>query len=204
MVPSTLNSYYGFRLGSWFQRLAAYFIDRMLACGTTLAVVFGLTVALFDHFYDPDDPGAFSPDSLWVEFTGLWGWYVTAGAGAVLFVYVVWFLSALRRGQTPGKQIVGLRVIRTNGEPSPWGYTFVREFIIQWLLVGIATVLTMGIFSLINYLWPLRDKNRQALHDKMAETLVVETRPVPAQPAEPAVPGASNQPAAPTESSPAP
>ena len=50
--------------------------------------------------------------------------------------YIVWWLIALGRGQTPGKQIVGICVIKDNGEPSGWGYTFLREFVIKLLLVG--------------------------------------------------------------------
>ena len=118
------------------------------------------------------------------------GWGLFFAAGAVLFVYVVWFLFTCRSGQTPGKQLVGLRVIRSNGEPSGWGHTFVREVILGWLAIGFLSVVTAGIFYVINYLWPLWNKDRQALHDKMAETLVVMAHPLSAYNPLPAASGA--------------
>ena len=69
-------------------------------------------------------------------------------------------------------------MIRTNGEPSGWTDTFIREFVLEWLAVGFLSGITGGIFYAVNYLWPLWDKDKQALHDKLAETLVVLDRPV--------------------------
>ena len=100
-------------------------------------------------------------------------------------IYAAWFLSALSGGQTPGKQIAGVRVIRANGEPSGWGHTFLREVVIKRIVVGFLSVMTGGIFFVVNYGWPLWDKDRQALHDKMVETLVVGAAP-PAIPPAPA------------------
>ncbi len=95
-----------------------------------------------------------------------------AGTAAAL---IVWWLFALRRGQTPGKQVVGIRVIKDDGSPSGWGYTFLREFVIKFVLLGILSQLTMGVAWLIDYLWPLwdREKKMQTLHDKLLGTIVV-------------------------------
>lgn len=92
--------------------------------------------------------------------------------------YIVWWLFALGRGQTPGKQIVGIRIIKDDGSPSNWGYTFLREFVIKSVLVGILSNLTMGAAWLVDYLWPLwdREKKMQTLHDKLLGTLVVRSR----------------------------
>lgn len=50
--------------------------------------------------------------------------FATLGVG-----YVVWFLIVLGQGQTPGKQILQLRVYdETTGAPAKWGHMFVREF----------------------------------------------------------------------------
>ena len=95
---------------------------------------------------------------------------------ALLVGYAVWWLLALRGGQTPGKQLVGIRVIRDDGSPSDWAHTFLREFVIKWLLGGFLSGMTGGIYWIVDYLWPLFDGNRQALHDKMVSTLVVQDR----------------------------
>ena len=43
--------------------------------------------------------------------------------------YLIWWLIVLARGQTPGKQLVGIRVWDASGTPAGWGRTFLREFI---------------------------------------------------------------------------
>ena len=88
--------------------------------------------------------------------------------------YVIWWLIVLDRGQTPGKQIVGIQVIRDNGEASGWGYTFLREFVIKGILVGLIASFTLYIFWLIDGLWAAWDKDKQTLHDKIVGTLVVQ------------------------------
>ena len=83
--------------------------------------------------------------------------------------------SAYRDGRSVGKRVMGTRVVRTDGSPVSWGFNFiVRAVLVKGLVVGIAGQITFGIFTLVNYLWPLWDKERQALHDKMASTYVVK------------------------------
>ncbi|MDE2686773.1 MAG: RDD family protein [Chloroflexota bacterium] len=98
--------------------------------------------------------------------------------GLFMTLLVAWWLFTLRNGQTPGKQIAGIRVIKDDGSPSGWGYTFLREFVIKFLLMGFCSVLTLGVVLLVDYLWPLlnRSEKMQTLHDKLLGTLVVRNR----------------------------
>jgi uncharacterized RDD family membrane protein YckC len=58
---------------------------------------------------------------------------VTLGIG-----YLVWFLIILGQGQTPGKQVLKLRVYdSTTGKPAKWGHMFIREF---GLLMAVAVI----------------------------------------------------------------
>lgn len=68
------------------------------------------------------------------------------------------------RGGTPGKLLLGIRVVdaRTRG-PVSFG---------QALWRGLACALTLLSLGL-GYLWLLLDPKRQTLHDKLAGTLVV-------------------------------
>jgi uncharacterized RDD family membrane protein YckC len=51
----------------------------------------------------------------------------------------------------------------------------VREVVVKALLIGtIAASVTLGLAWLLDGLWPLWDDKRQALHDKVASTQVVE------------------------------
>jgi uncharacterized RDD family membrane protein YckC len=89
-----------------------------------------------------------------------------------LFIgYLIWWLIVLGRGQTPGKQLVGIRIWDARGTPTGWGRSFLREFVAR-LVTGIAT----GWFFWIDTLWALWDRDRQTLYDKIAGTVVVDDR----------------------------
>ena len=93
------------------------------------------------------------------------------GNGDVHYVVIVFIISAIyffqylpSSGQTPGKSIMGIQVIKTNGEIPTVTDTFFRN------LVGyfIGTL-----FVMIGFIWVLFDPRKQAWHDKLANTYVV-------------------------------
>jgi len=83
----------------------------------------------------------------------------------ILAVPVVyhWFFWTRRDGQTPGKFALGIRVIRTTGEPLSDVDALIRA-------IGYHV---SGILFGLGYIWALFDKNNQSWHDKMARTYVV-------------------------------
>lgn len=74
---------------------------------------------------------------------------------------------ALWRGQTPGKRALGVRVIRLDGRPISWWIAFER-------FGGYAASLSTGLLGFAQLLW---DRNRQGLHDKAVETVVIRDLP---------------------------
>lgn len=74
-----------------------------------------------------------------------------------------------RNGQTFGKQLVGIRVVRDDGCPVGTGTVLRREMLLKWLL----STVTLGLFELVDCLWPLGDATNRALHDKIVETHVL-------------------------------
>ena len=78
-------------------------------------------------------------------------------------------------GQTWGKQLIGIRVVRDTGEPMNFGWSALREIAVKGLLVGIASSILPLIPWLLNYLWPLWDDQNRALHDIVCSTHVVRT-----------------------------
>ncbi len=95
----------------------------------------------------------------------------------VRFCYYVGFL--LWRQALPGMMAVGLRV-RLRERPGPMPP---RAVVLRWLghygpaLLGLTSVGGLSaLYSLLDYLWPLWDGKRQALHDKLARTNVVRVR----------------------------
>jgi hypothetical protein len=79
-------------------------------------------------------------------------------------LYFTAFL-ALWRGQTPGKRLVGVRVIRLDGKPMTWWAAFER-------FGGYAASLATGLLGFFQILW---DANRQGIHDKIAYTVVIRS-----------------------------
>jgi uncharacterized RDD family membrane protein YckC len=86
--------------------------------------------------------------------------------GLVSFViglaYYGYFLTQ-QDGQTPGKRIMKVRVIKTSGEP----LTF-TDVLIRYVGYYINTALLF-----IGWLWAFFDSESQGLHDKLASTYVV-------------------------------
>jgi uncharacterized RDD family membrane protein YckC len=91
---------------------------------------------------------------------------VVAGVSGIVFdmVYCVgfWVLA----GQTPGKRLMGVLVVQTNGERLKLGRALLR-----WLGYWVSGILFLG------FLWVLLDSRRQGFHDKLARTLVIYSRP---------------------------
>jgi uncharacterized RDD family membrane protein YckC len=88
--------------------------------------------------------------------------------------------GADRNGQTLGKQAMGIRVVRERLAPMDVPVGLLREALGKQIL----GVLTAGIYLLVDFLWPLFDSERQALHDKIAQTWVVRAEvSAPAEPA---------------------
>jgi uncharacterized RDD family membrane protein YckC len=89
--------------------------------------------------------------------------------------YVIWWLIVIGRGQTPGKQLTGIRIARADtGETAGWGLSFVREFLIEFLLFDVVLgALTGTIVWWVDHFWAFFDRRKQTLHDKVAGTIVV-------------------------------
>lgn len=82
-------------------------------------------------------------------------------------------MTLLMRGQTPGKKLLGIRVIRLDGKPLTGWMSFER-------FGGYAASAATGLLGFAQILW---DRNRQGLHDKATETVVIrEINGVPLRP----------------------
>jgi len=78
-------------------------------------------------------------------------------------VYIVGFWTW--RGQTPGKMVMGVKIIKTDGSPIGIGRAILRY-------IG---YLVSAIIIFIGYLMIAWDGRKQGLHDKIAGTYVVKT-----------------------------
>jgi uncharacterized RDD family membrane protein YckC len=111
------------------------------------------------------------PTAAWREEAGWWAPHpVTAAMDFLLFLVLHAFLL-VRRGQTIGKAILGLRIVRSDGsKPAPFRLIGVRYGLFYALMiVPMAGVAVM----LVDVLLIFR-KSRQCLHDSAADTIVVK------------------------------
>jgi uncharacterized RDD family membrane protein YckC len=82
----------------------------------------------------------------------------------VSFLYY-WYFWTRQDGQTPGKSVMNIRIIKTTGAPLNETDVLLR-FIGYWV---------SGVFFALGFLWAAFDSHSQAWHDKIAGTYVVET-----------------------------
>lgn len=81
--------------------------------------------------------------------------------GVYFTIFLAWW-----KGRTPGKWMLGLRVVRLDGKPLGLWYSFER-------FGGYAAGLATGLLGFAQIIW---DPNRQGVHDKIAHTVVLRTR----------------------------
>ena len=93
--------------------------------------------------------------------------------------WLIWSFIIYGRGQTPGKQILGIYAASTDNpeQPFSWGNTALREFVYKFLLFGVfLSTISVAIIWVVDNLWPLWDGsgNSQTLHDKIIEGSVYQ------------------------------
>lgn len=86
------------------------------------------------------------------------------GLGWAAFYFSVF--TAWWKGQTPGKKLLGMQVIKLDNTPLNLWESFGRYG-------GYAAGLATGLMGFLQVFW---DPNRQAIHDKISETLVIDLR----------------------------
>ncbi len=91
--------------------------------------------------------------------------------GLVAAAYYIGF--TVSRGQTPGKMLIGTRVVmeRTGQIPG------LRPSALRWVVPGLFAFLPgVSVVAAVIYGWLLFDSRRRGLHDKAAKTVVVHAR----------------------------
>jgi uncharacterized RDD family membrane protein YckC len=76
-------------------------------------------------------------------------------------IFTAWW-----KGQTPGKKLLGMKVIKLDNKPLNLWESFGRYG-------GYAAGLATGFTGFLQVFW---DPNRQAIQDKISETLVINLR----------------------------
>lgn len=140
-------------LADWWTRAGAFVLDQLIVGATAYATLaLGRAVA---------SPGHTAQALLF------YGVLVAIG---LLYAPLLMARSGARNGQTLGKQAMGIRVVLADdGEAIGFWRGVLRTVLAQQLLIAV----TVYVYGLVDYLWPIGDRRNQALHDKIANTLVV-------------------------------
>ena len=150
-------------LASWGSRAIAQIVDGIII-SIGAVVLFAILAAL----------------GLTVDTDGGAAAFIVTAFFAVLAFSIVALLYApilmsRTNGQTLGRMVVNIRVIRADGGPMTFWFAVLREIVVKSLLVGVVSSFTFGLAWLLDILWPLWDEENRALHD-----FVVNTRSVKA------------------------
>jgi uncharacterized RDD family membrane protein YckC len=151
-------------LASWWSRVGAALIDSVIIGVGSLVLLIALTAPFSIGFFGGDDVGFVS------IVVGLL--FATLCVTIVAFIYAP-AMMARTNGQTLGRMVVGIRVVRAKGQPMSFGFAMLREVAVKALLFGIASSLTFGLATLLDVLWPLWDEENRALHDFIVDTRVI-------------------------------
>ncbi len=115
-----------------------------------------LAIALVAGGVSPELEGAFK--------LGIGVTLLTIGGGLVVMHTLYWVAFTGLRGQTPGKMLLGIRVVGPTGEVPGLRRAFMREIIGKFF---------SKLVCYLGYLWAVADGRRQTWHDKIAGTYVV-------------------------------
>ena len=197
-VPTTPD---GQPLSGWWWRVLAFLIDGVILAVLTNLVSLSTQVDVQRDLRDlsdemqrrldanPDDTGAIG--DFYRGLVDVLHDHALALALPGLLVGLLYFGLLLRwKGASIGMLATGLRVrLRERPGRLPWTTIAVRVLVLYSLslatFVGLLTgsgaalvlLVVLGmLFQGFNYLWPLWDAKRQALHDKAARTNVVRVR----------------------------
>lgn len=152
------------RYASFGNRLIAYIIDYLIlgVISSAIFVAYALTTGLFGAMMSggPRDPAA--AQALGFQMIGIFGFFF------ILLLLLGWLYFALQESgksqATLGKRAMNIKVCSLDGEAISFGRASGRFF---------AKILSRMIMW-IGYIMAAFTEKKQALHDIIAETLVIE------------------------------
>lgn len=169
----------GVALADFVTRVRAYVIDTIVLLVTlVLGSWFGWK-AIAPWVQRLQDADRVTGDLAEHGLTALDGRWMAALLGLQVLLFVAYQLFFLTRsGATPGKRVCGISVRLLIRPCPPTMDTAIKRIAIPTALLGLANVALLAPAALLallaDLLWPIKDRRRQAIHDKVAETVVVE------------------------------
>jgi uncharacterized RDD family membrane protein YckC len=150
-------------------RLLAASIDELILLAISLPVVFGAITPLVTRVESGTvDLESLDTTTVLRSMVGGPGTTITVLALIAWCIITAWLVAA--NGQSIGKRLLGIKVVRTDGSRA----SFARIFLLRNVVNGLPNLLPYvgWLYQLIDPLMIYQD-SRQCLHDKIADTIVV-------------------------------
>lgn len=148
-----------FPYASFGRRLVAYIFDAIILVCISQGIQAALGYSFISSIKFLIDSSSTSP---------------TSQTQAPLYTYIIGFVLSLlyfigfwikQNGQTPGKRLMHIRLVKEDNSPIDL-FTALIRWVSQYLSASV---------MLLGYIWVLFDSKKQAWHDKIAKTYVVES-----------------------------
>ena len=149
-------------------RLLAASIDELLLLALFLPMVFGAVPTIVAMVSGGTDPEMIDTSQVLRAMIGGPGTIATVVALIAWCVITAWLVTA--NGQSIGKRLVGIKVVRTDGARA----SFARIFLLRNVVNALPNLLPYvgWLYQLVDPLLIYQD-SRQCLHDRIADTVVV-------------------------------
>jgi uncharacterized RDD family membrane protein YckC len=157
-------------------RLLAATIDELILLALALPMIFGAVPAVVTALTQSHEPSLDQAESftdmpdlqqlLSAFFSGP-GFMISIVASIAWCVVTLWLVAA--NGQSIGKRMVGIKVVRTDGSKA----SLARIVLLRNVVNGLPLLLPYGwLYQLIDPLL-IYQPSRQCAHDRLADTIVV-------------------------------
>ncbi len=140
---------------SWSQRAGATLIDALLVSAVGLAVGIALSA------------GGTSSQDVTLAI------YAVVFSASLVYSPILMAREGDANGQTIGKRALKIRVVHADGHPMTLSRGLLRDG------VGKAILGIIPLYTVADVLLPLMDADKQAIHDKVGSTYVVDAEQVP-------------------------
>lgn len=152
--PAPLGHVYPYADNS--PRFAAYLVDSFLSVLVGIGVSIPVSMLM-------SAMGAYDDETI-----------IVSVLAALIGLFAYYTIPHAKSGQTPGKRMMKIKVVRRDGSP----VSFVRALwrVIAYLLIPSGLTLLCGGIPIgtLLFLWPFFDKENRAFHDLLADTWVIK------------------------------
>jgi uncharacterized RDD family membrane protein YckC len=149
--PATASTPVTERYAGFWRRTLAVFLDTLVILA--IGIIEGLILPAHEDFSYVGAYISFKTTSnfVWGELSG------------VPYTLIFWALY----GATPGKMVLGLRIVNAR--------TLGRVGLLRSILRYLAYFVS-GVVFMLGFIWAAFDRRKQGWHDKIAGTIVIQTR----------------------------